>query len=104
MALSLSADRSLDSDIMFPERRIVLNADNKSVTIGRASKVSSKGYIAGVDNGWFDSAVMSRQHAKIVVDMDKKVCPAGGSASPYLANSSSRKSTSRTWAPSTALT
>ncbi|KAL2259070.1 hypothetical protein VTK26DRAFT_7381 [Humicola hyalothermophila] len=72
VALSLTVDQSSDSDILFPERRIVLDANNKSVTIGRASKVSAKGFIAGLNNGWFDSPVMSRQHAQIVADMDQK--------------------------------
>lgn len=74
VTLSLSADQSLAADIVFPERRIILNRDKHSVTVGRASKVSSKGFIAAIENAWFESAVMSRLHAQIIADMDKKVC------------------------------
>jgi len=68
--LSLSADKSSGSDLLFPERRIALNGENNTVTIGRASKVSSKGFIAALDNAWFDSPVISRRHARFFVKMD----------------------------------
>lgn len=74
MALVLSADQSLDADIILPERRIVLNRDRNSITIGRASKVSAKGFVAAPENAWFHSAVMSRLHAQVVARLDEKVC------------------------------
>ncbi|KAI1085039.1 hypothetical protein F5B20DRAFT_575508 [Whalleya microplaca] len=54
----------------FPERRFVLSRHAPSVPIGRASKVPSKGFVAAKDNAWFDSPVMSRQHAELVVSFD----------------------------------
>ncbi|KAK0651531.1 hypothetical protein B0T16DRAFT_81427 [Cercophora newfieldiana] len=53
----------------FPERRMTLDATNNSFIIGRASKTSSKGFLADKDNGWFESAVMSRKHAEIKIDV-----------------------------------
>lgn len=74
VVLSLSADPSSGSDVLFPERRITLNRDQGTLTIGRASKVSTKGFVASVDNAWFDSPVMSRLHARFYARMDDKVC------------------------------
>ena len=51
-----------------PERRIVLSQAAPTQQIGRASKVSTKGLTAAVDNAWFDSPVMSRDHAQIVAN------------------------------------
>lgn len=45
---------------------------NQAVPVGRASKVESKGYIARADNAWFDSAVMSRNHAELSADLAAK--------------------------------
>jgi hypothetical protein len=74
VVLSMSADPSSGSDVLFPERRITLNGDRNTITIGRASKVSTKGFVAGIDNAWFDSPVMSRLHARFCARMDDKVC------------------------------
>lgn len=74
VTISLSADPSSAPGILFPERRIVFRSDRDSIIVGRASKASSKGFIAAIDNAWFDSPVMSRHHAKIVVNKDQKVC------------------------------
>ncbi|KXX80569.1 hypothetical protein MMYC01_202248 [Madurella mycetomatis] len=71
-ALSLSADGCLAPDVPFPERRIILNRGKSSIAIGRASKVPSKGFVAAQDNAWFDSPVMSRQHAEIVANINTK--------------------------------
>ncbi|KAL2023797.1 hypothetical protein VTK56DRAFT_1064 [Thermocarpiscus australiensis] len=70
--VALSADGSAAADLSFPERRIKLNRNKNSIVIGRASKLSSKGFVAALDNAWFDCAVMSRQHAEIVADMEAK--------------------------------
>jgi len=72
VVLSLSADPSSGSDVLFPERRITLHHGKESVIIGRASKVSVKGYVAGIENAWFHSAVMSRHHAQLFASMDRK--------------------------------
>ncbi|KAL2157725.1 hypothetical protein VTH06DRAFT_5208 [Thermothelomyces fergusii] len=70
VVLSLSTDPSSGSDVLFPERRIVFHKGKDNITIGRASKVSVKGYVAGIENAWFHSPVMSRHHAQICVRMD----------------------------------
>ncbi|KAL7622897.1 hypothetical protein AAE478_006576 [Parahypoxylon ruwenzoriense] len=54
----------------FPERQFVLSRKNPSISIGRASKVPTKGFVAATDNAWFDSPVMSRHHAQLVIDCD----------------------------------
>ncbi len=71
--LRLSAVDSSDPKLLYPERRITLSEENKSISIGRASQVSSKGFIAGVNNAWFDSPVISRYHAEVSASMDSKV-------------------------------
>ncbi|GAB1315084.1 FHA domain-containing protein [Madurella fahalii] len=71
-ALSLSAGACSPPNLPFPERRIILNRGKSSIAIGRASKVSSKGFVAAQDNAWFDSPVMSRHHAEIAVNVDTK--------------------------------
>lgn len=54
--------------------RTIRLTNNQTMPVGRASKVESKGYIAGVDNCWYDSAVMSRKHAEFSADiLDKSV-------------------------------
>ncbi|KAK0739875.1 hypothetical protein B0T21DRAFT_347135 [Apiosordaria backusii] len=58
--------------VVYSQRQITLNASNNVIAIGRASKVSAKGFVPAPDNAWFDSAVMSREHAEIRVDMDEK--------------------------------
>lgn len=55
------------------ERRIVLSETSEPLIIGRSSKASAKGFIAGKDNAWFDSQVMSRRHAEILVGPKKEV-------------------------------
>ncbi|KAI1808909.1 hypothetical protein F4811DRAFT_548485 [Daldinia bambusicola] len=59
---------SLVSDI--PKRQFVLSSQNPSIRIGRASKVPTKGFVASIDNAWFDSPVMSRNHAELILDLD----------------------------------
>ncbi|KAI2775630.1 hypothetical protein F4815DRAFT_487286 [Daldinia loculata] len=54
----------------FPKRQFILSNQNPSIRIGRASKVPTKGFVASIDNAWFDSPVMSRNHAELVLDLD----------------------------------
>ncbi|KAK4241020.1 hypothetical protein C8A03DRAFT_12714, partial [Achaetomium macrosporum] len=68
--LSLSADQS--SGARYPERRITLTPEKHQITIGRASKKTDSGFVAAVDNAWFDCAVMSRLHAQISANMDQE--------------------------------
>lgn len=41
--------------------------------LGRSSRNQSKGCVAAEDNGWYDSAVMSREHAKIIANLENQV-------------------------------
>jgi hypothetical protein len=72
VVLRLSAAQSSGGDILFPERRITLHQGKDTITIGRASKISTKGFVASAENAWFDSPVMSRLHARLSVKMDDK--------------------------------
>ncbi|KAH9906986.1 hypothetical protein F4778DRAFT_724247 [Xylariomycetidae sp. FL2044] len=60
--------RSPTSDIR--ERKFLLTREAPTIQIGRASKVTSKGYVAASDNAWFDSPVMSRRHAELTARFD----------------------------------
>jgi pSer/pThr/pTyr-binding forkhead associated (FHA) protein len=55
----------LNADIKPAERVINLNPNKSSIKIGRASKSVLKGLLGAADNAWFDSPVMSRNHAEI---------------------------------------
>ncbi|TGO28486.1 hypothetical protein BPAE_0027g00530 [Botrytis paeoniae] len=48
------------------ERLINLDPTRTVLQIGRASKSPSKGLLGAIDNAWFDSPVMSRNHAEII--------------------------------------
>ncbi|KAM0141982.1 hypothetical protein ACHAP3_001975 [Botrytis cinerea] len=48
------------------ERLINLDPTRTVLQIGRASKSPSKGLSGAIDNAWFDSPVMSRNHAEII--------------------------------------
>ncbi|RYP70621.1 hypothetical protein DL771_005334 [Monosporascus sp. 5C6A] len=65
------AARAPGPQFVEPERRLTFTRQNPTIPIGRASKVSSKGFVAAADNAWFDSPVMSREHAELSVDFDK---------------------------------
>ncbi|KAI0099409.1 hypothetical protein F4814DRAFT_433152 [Daldinia grandis] len=54
----------------FPKREFILSSQNPSIRIGRASKVPTKGFVSSIDNAWFDSPVMSRNHAELLLDLD----------------------------------
>jgi frataxin-like iron-binding protein CyaY len=55
-------------------RQIILTSQNPSLRIGRASKVHTKGFVAANDNAWFESPVMSREHAELTASFAEKVC------------------------------
>ncbi|EED12213.1 FHA domain protein [Talaromyces stipitatus ATCC 10500] len=55
-----------------PFRSLAFSSNNETIPIGRASKSETKNLVPGHDNGWFDSRVMSRDHAVISVSMEKK--------------------------------
>ncbi|KAJ5624001.1 hypothetical protein N7510_000310 [Penicillium lagena] len=56
-----------------PLRTLTLSRDNPAVLIGRSSKREEKNRIPDKQNAWFDSRVMSRDHAKLSIGLDKKV-------------------------------
>ncbi|PYI20696.1 hypothetical protein BO99DRAFT_411480 [Aspergillus violaceofuscus CBS 115571] len=57
----------------FPCRSLKFTPDTTDVCIGRASKRESKNLVPCKDNGLFDSRVMSRNHAQLIVRLDKKL-------------------------------
>ncbi|KAK3996777.1 hypothetical protein QBC44DRAFT_365444 [Cladorrhinum sp. PSN332] len=61
-----------DPNDAIPLREVMLDSDNNSIEVGRASKVPTKGFLAGSGNTWFNSPVMSRHHAEIVADVDRE--------------------------------
>ncbi|KAH8671509.1 hypothetical protein BX600DRAFT_510177 [Xylariales sp. PMI_506] len=61
-----------ESDFVVPERHVILTEQTPSIRIGRASKVASKGFVAARDNTWFESPVMSREHAVLRANFDTK--------------------------------
>ncbi len=73
VTISLSTDGENSDILLFPERQVELTREKTKLVIGRASKVQSKGFVAGPHTAWFDNQVMSRNHAEIVTDLDAKV-------------------------------
>ncbi|KAL3420672.1 Factor arrest protein 10 [Phlyctema vagabunda] len=66
--------RASTSGIVPAVRALTLDSDKPTMPVGRASKSLNKGLTAGEQNAWFDSPVMSRNHAKIAFDpVDKAV-------------------------------
>uniref|UniRef100_A0A093VBD9 Uncharacterized protein C3H7.13 n=1 Tax=Talaromyces marneffei PM1 TaxID=1077442 RepID=A0A093VBD9_TALMA len=55
-----------------PFRSLTFLSSNDTVPVGRASKSETKNLVPSHDNGWFDSRVMSREHAVIGVKMEDK--------------------------------
>lgn len=60
-------------DDTHPCRILTLLDDDVPVPIGRASKREAKKRSPAKDNGWFDSRVMSRDHALVSLSRDKDV-------------------------------
>ncbi|KAI1778644.1 hypothetical protein F4818DRAFT_406673 [Hypoxylon cercidicola] len=60
--------RTVNSEDAFAKRQFILGRETPRVRIGRASRIPTKGFIASVDNAWFDSPVMSRHHAEFILD------------------------------------
>lgn len=89
VVLSLTVDGPSSAHVEILERRIILYPGHLDISIGRASKVSRKGFTAANDNGWFDSPVMSRLHARLSATMEEKVRRPGlarGFPPQYIAN------------------
>lgn len=62
---------ALNGDADIVERFLTLDPINHMRQIGRASKTPSKGLQAAIDNAWFDSPVMSRNHAEVFLNDNK---------------------------------
>ena len=60
-----------DPEFLFPERLIQL-APGSAIVLGRSSSRDDN-LTPTPSNGWFDSPVMSREHAKLGVDEDANV-------------------------------
>lgn len=71
-AFSISLTQHPYTDQSFSRRYIVLSSQNPILKIGRSSKLASKGFVPSSQNGWYDSPVMSRQHAEIIADFTSK--------------------------------
>ncbi|KAG6359424.1 hypothetical protein INS49_012945 [Diaporthe citri] len=61
------------TSITHPERRILLTQSRPTLKIGRSSNRSALGLTPTLDNGYFDSPVMSREHAEIEADIPRQV-------------------------------
>lgn len=57
----------------FSFRSLTFASDDDYVDIGRSSKRETKNLVPAHYNAWFDSRVMSRDHARIGVNMAEKV-------------------------------
>lgn len=64
---------ALNGDLSIAERNITLNSENDCIPIGRASKSITKGILGAIDNAWFDSPVMSRNHAEMELNNEDMV-------------------------------
>jgi hypothetical protein len=65
--------KALSGDVSIAERTIILNPNQLTVPIGRSSKSISKGLLGAPDNAWFDSPVMSRDHAEMCLNPEINV-------------------------------
>ncbi|RFU77589.1 hypothetical protein TARUN_4671 [Trichoderma arundinaceum] len=54
-------------EFAFPTRHIILRRSNSTALLGRMSKRNGT-FTAAENNGWIDSAVISRDHAKLIFD------------------------------------
>lgn len=54
-------------------RNLKLTPEHRIELVGRASKSIGKGLVAANNNAWFDSPVMSRDHAQIILSDDDNV-------------------------------
>ncbi|KAI3393803.1 hypothetical protein diail_3624 [Diaporthe ilicicola] len=61
------------TSITHPERRIVLTQSQPTLKIGRSSNRSALALTPTLNNGYFDSPVMSREHAEIEADIPGQI-------------------------------
>lgn len=69
VSLSVSQPNSIE----LPERRIRLYKSRLPVRIGRSSNRAQVDLEPAVNNGWFNSPVMSRKQAEITADIPSNV-------------------------------
>lgn len=69
VVLTLTPVYSPDS---LPFRSLTFSSNDDTIPIGRASKSEIKNLVPEHDNGWFESRVMSRNHAVLSVSMEHK--------------------------------
>lgn len=73
-------------DIDYTIREVNLSQSKPTLQIGRSSTRPNVDLHPAVDNGWFNSPVMSRHHAEITADFSNKAsmnaCPSLPSPSP----------------------
>ncbi|OXV10090.1 hypothetical protein Egran_02148 [Elaphomyces granulatus] len=55
----------ISSTDAFPYRKMTFTPKFDTIPIGRASKSESKNLAPAEDNGWFESRIMSRNHAML---------------------------------------
>lgn len=63
-----------DPENSFLDRHILLTKYNTKADIGRSTKRDAR-LAAQPNNGWFDSPVMSRSHARLLFCPKLNVCP-----------------------------
>ncbi|CAG8093633.1 unnamed protein product [Penicillium nalgiovense] len=56
-----------------PLRTLTITDNNKAVAIGRASKREARKRIPAAENAWFESRVMSRDHAFLSIPSDQSI-------------------------------
>lgn len=58
---------------VLPFRCLTFDSDSDSINIGRSSKREAKNLTPADNNAWFESRVMSRNHASLRVSLEDKV-------------------------------
>lgn len=60
-------------DDTYPLRTLTITDNDKTVAIGRASKRETRKRSPATENAWFESRVMSRDHAYLNIPPDQNV-------------------------------
>lgn len=71
--IHINHDPITEDEIRLSDRVINLNPTQRVLQIGRASKSPIKGLAGATNNAWFDSPVMSRNHAEIIYNPSDNV-------------------------------
>jgi hypothetical protein len=65
--------RVVNSKDSHPTRNFILRSPAYAIRIGRGSKSGNRELYPASHNAWFDSRVMSREHAVLKADPDDRV-------------------------------